>query len=441
MIHKYGYSSPTDGTYTIDEKIYSVGEDFRTKERYLEYAQVGFDTLLLQGNDPYCGENFATSQLRKNMEKAYSAGLHRIIVFDKRLYDLSATKGGIVGKDKNFETFDDLVGFVKNCIKDYSKQKGFVGVMFVDEPTHEQFESIGQLCKAIATVDKKLICQCNLLPLNYNCESRYCKNPDGKTKEQCYREYLTSFCKQVSLQNIAMDSYPIREEPIVGKFISTCHFAGLQIFSDVLRDFGRNKTLVLQSTAMDVSGKQKFRVLNKKTLAYQYNMALCLGVSDIAYFTYWNKQVSRSDWECFPDGTSFVSKNGTKTQLYFDAKQMHAENAIAEKFVENYRYANMTVLGESDYTANVEKRAIDECKVVCEGVFVLTKLVDQDGNTVICAENICDPDTDEQTKSIEFDFEKCPQKVLLNNKEFHCSTSVVSANLHGGECIFIQLSR
>ena len=87
----YGYTGPTDGTWFRDDEQYNTGEDYRTEERYREYKEAGFNTLLIQGNEPYKGEDFETSVLKRTMDRAYAAGITRIIVYDSRLDALSAS--------------------------------------------------------------------------------------------------------------------------------------------------------------------------------------------------------------------------------------------------------------------------------------------------------------------------------------------------------------
>ena len=70
----YGYSSGTDGTYFSGTRLFTQNKDFRTAEQYTYYRECGLNTLLLEGNDPYYGETWATSQTKKNMDtiKEYS---------------------------------------------------------------------------------------------------------------------------------------------------------------------------------------------------------------------------------------------------------------------------------------------------------------------------------------------------------------------------------
>lgn len=129
----YGYTGPTDGTWFRDDEQYNVGEDFRTVERYKEYKDAGFNVLLLQGNEPYRGEKFETSQLKQTMDRAYEAGVKRVIVFDSRIEALSESRTPIVGEGKTFADYEALVAFIRTCLNDYKDHPAFFGVMLVDE--------------------------------------------------------------------------------------------------------------------------------------------------------------------------------------------------------------------------------------------------------------------------------------------------------------------
>lgn len=71
----YGYSSGTDGTYFSGTRVFTQNKDFRTEEQYRYYLESGLNTLMLEGNDPYYGETWETSQTKKNMDTAYKAGI------------------------------------------------------------------------------------------------------------------------------------------------------------------------------------------------------------------------------------------------------------------------------------------------------------------------------------------------------------------------------
>ena len=51
----YGYSPPTDGTYTLDGQTFTTGEDYRTPERYKEYMDCGMTIFDQETQDTHAG--------------------------------------------------------------------------------------------------------------------------------------------------------------------------------------------------------------------------------------------------------------------------------------------------------------------------------------------------------------------------------------------------
>jgi len=219
----YGYHPPTDGSYRIDSDRYQTVDengnpvDFRTEERYKEYLDAGLNLLFIQGNDGYSGYDFENSQLKKNMDNAYAAGLKKVSVHDTRLYWPSTvgdsagksrvTFGYLNGRDKNFvipegklaadvitdpdfieedydsvyksaygdkeyaelsdeektalkqsvsDGFEILVKYAEACLAEYKAHPAFYGVMLVDEPTWYQLPQTCLMVKAVRKASNNL---------------------------------------------------------------------------------------------------------------------------------------------------------------------------------------------------------------------------------------------------------------------------------------------
>ena len=67
---QYAFVCPTNGEYSDQEKV-GKNPDNRTQERFDEYKACGFNVLLILGNDKYSGEDFNSSQLKKNLDMPY----------------------------------------------------------------------------------------------------------------------------------------------------------------------------------------------------------------------------------------------------------------------------------------------------------------------------------------------------------------------------------
>ncbi len=390
----YAYSGPTDGTYTVDGVEYDVGTDFRTKERFAQYAAAGLNVLLLQGNDPYRGEPWPASQTKKNMDNALAAGL-KVIVFDQRLHDLCLHKT-LVGDGGQYASQEDLTAYVKACVKDYSAHAAFYGIQLKDEPRDEYLETMGAICRAIKAVLPDAFVQINLFPMNASANrDNYFGTTGENTLESNYRQYLAHFLNSTGADYILYDNYPFLNES-GNQYIRPDHIAGLALASAVARERGVQLYNVAQSCAMDANGASKIRVPSKADMLWQVNLLLAFGVKQISYFTYWTKQTNSTAGEFFPDGASFVSRDGTVNALHSWMGDIHARlQAFASDILPLRLDGYLSdVKGSVSLYAAVKNQALSAVESYQindgQGLFI-TQL--SDGDTVaVCMQNICDPE-------------------------------------------------
>ena len=106
----YGYSPPTDGTYTLDGQTFTTGEDYRTPERYKEYMDCGMTILLAQSSGAYqAGDVWETSDAKKVLDAAYEAYIQEDNV-PHSIYEIRGAKKVAIE------------------IRSFSKTAGFTGV-------------------------------------------------------------------------------------------------------------------------------------------------------------------------------------------------------------------------------------------------------------------------------------------------------------------------
>lgn len=320
----YGYSSNTDGTYFLNNRIFTQNVDFRTEEHYRYYLESGFNVLMLEGNDPYYGETWETSQTKKNMDAACKAGIKQIIIYDKRIFDCSAVRGGIVGEGKRFKTNGELEDFIRFCVKDYKKHPAFIGIMLVDEPRWFQIPSVAAVIRAVKKVDPEIYIQCNILPYYPGHGELFVENYDGVNESEAYRKYVENYLDETGADHLMYDSYPMRLEPKDGYFIRREHLLGLQIAAEEVKKRNLTFNFVCQTQAFYAHDKIVYRAPNEAEMRWQVNCVLAFGIKSIAYFTYWRKQ-RNSELEYFVDGTSFMTQDGRKTPLYFAMQKIHGE--------------------------------------------------------------------------------------------------------------------
>ena len=398
----YGYSSPTDGVWRMESKPvtfhYSSGQDFRTKERYEEYKNAGFNTLMLQGNDPYCGEPYETSQLKKNMDNAYAAGIEKIIVFDKRIFDYSVMAGGIIGEDKPFKDEKMLDYFILHCIKDYRNHPAFFGFMLVDEPRWFQMKAIDQIMASTRRVAPEVFIQCNLLPLYHTSGPLYLEHGvrDSRDIEQ-FKEYIENYLDNSGSPYLLYDSYPMRCDDEDGYSILKWHLPGLQVSADVLKERNKEFYFVCQGCAYYDNNRLRFRNCNDAEMRWQINCILPFGIKSVSYYTYWTKQQNGDSIHV--DTTSFICRDGRKGQLYDIMQKVHAEMQVIAPYLLDCKYDNCTYYTNFNeaprMVALMEKRDLSdivELSASENAVIVINKMYHTPtGDTIVCLFNANDP--------------------------------------------------
>lgn len=409
----YAYSGPTDGTYTENGIRYDTGVDHRTEERYREYADCGFNILLLQGNDPYTGEAFETSQTKKNMDNAAAAGL-KVIVFDSRLHALSVQESSLIATEETrseariaartqFESQDALNGYVSDCMKDYANHPAFYGIQLKDEPSHTMFQAMGETYRAIKAAAPNAFVQCNLLPMMANASllPRYSDlGTDLEQLETYYRAYLEKFLDKSGADYLLYDSYPMLQNDEGTKSIASLHVRGLQLTAEVAKERGVKVYNVAQTVSHAAGGRRSTRKCGKSEMYWQTNLLMGMGVKQISYFTYWRKQ-DNSAGEYFYDDASIMSQTGQKNALYGYVQTIHREMQKLAPVILNFdwqatSYAVGTPLDFSmNWLSGVENQTlakVTQHTVRQGGVSLVSELKDsKNGQYGYMIQNLLDP--------------------------------------------------
>ena len=333
----YGYSPPPNGQWQLDDTIIHT-EDFRTVEKYREYKECGFTVLFLQHTALYKGEGWEKSETKMAFDNALKAGLDKIILVDDRIFQLSLIPGGIIGEGKKFSTEEELDEFIRNCIQDYKDQEGFYGVQLRDEPFYPYLKTVGQLYRSIRRVDDKIFVHCNLNPLiipslNY----QIC--PPGENMIDAYEKYLTMFLEETGTNHVMMDTYPFfknTEKINVGRY----YFAGLECVARVCKRMGVEMHIVAQSFGMKWNNKRRHVLPSERQMQYQKNVLMSFGVKQYSYFTYWTKQVNRSNGELFPDGEAMMNRRGEKTRMYRHVQKINKELTALAPLLWEFNYCS-----------------------------------------------------------------------------------------------------
>ena len=335
----YGYSPPPQGEWWIDDKTFYT-EDFRTVEKYREYKDCGFNVLFLQGTATYEGEGWEgweNSQTKLCMERAVEAGIDKVILVDRRIFDLSLIEGGIIGEGKRFANEAELDDFIRSCIQDYRHEKGFYGIQLRDEPFHPYLKTVGQIFRSVSRVDKSIFVHCNLNPLHGSLTYSICVPQKNLT--ETYEGYLATFLEETGANHLMMDTYPFQYAPNK-EHIRKYYFAGLECVARVCKRYGVEMHIVMQSFAMDIGKKHWHWLPNEREMQFQKNVLLAFGVKQYSYFTYWTKQMNRTNGEMFIDGKALMTRNGERTKTWYHVQKINEELQQLAPLMWNFAYCS-----------------------------------------------------------------------------------------------------
>jgi len=340
----FAYASPTNGTYYIDGSPVYTGENYQTKERYIEYKEAGLNTMMLQWEDRFplgVETEFTNSHCKQLMDLCIEAEIDRCIITDTRIRDLSVGDKQIIGPGCQFANQEELNEYVASCLKDYYDHPVFYGLLLRDEPYYQHLEAFGQVYQAIKAYDKDIYIEANLLPYTTGEDARKRFSPEWEsmTTEEAYEDYLLRFLECSHADKILMDDYPFRHN---GQYeiVKDNYVKGIQILANFCKEHNLKLEIVGQSFGGASGGRRRWSMPTLPTLEWQYNLFMSMGVQTFSFFTYWRK-VSNStavNGEWFNDGESFVCSNGEKTSVYYNAQTLLNEMQSFAPVIMNFKY-------------------------------------------------------------------------------------------------------
>lgn len=338
----FGYASPTNGNYYVDGTTVYTGENYQTVERYREYKEAGLNTMMLQYEDrfPLTGETeFSTSHCKELMDLCVEAGIERCIITDNRFRTLSGSETPIVGSGAEFSTQAELNVYVAEAINDYHDHPAFYGLLLVDEPRYYQLDAFGAVYKAIKAYDPNIYIESNLLPYSEGEDARKRYSPDWETmtQEEAYVDYLERYFKAAESEKVLMDDYPFRLRNN-NEIIKDGFFKGIQILANYCHDHNLIFETVAQSMGGKNGGTPAWSMPTLPTLEWQLNNYMSMGSEKFAFFTYWRKVSNSTTGEWFNDGESFMTSDGHRTSVYYNAQTVLREMQAFAPVILNFKY-------------------------------------------------------------------------------------------------------
>ncbi len=386
----YGYCSPTSGRFTIGNDEYFYGEDYRNVKRYKEYKDVGFTMLLLQHENSYSGEEFSSSACCKCMTEGYKAGIDRIIVSDTRLKALCLEQS-LVGEGCKFQTQEELVEYVRECMQPYANMPGFYGVQLEDEPECQFIDGYGKVVRAVKAVYPDAYVQANVLCI---VEAKRL-SPTETDAFKAYEEYLNRFTDATGQDCVQFDEYPFRRAYIIGGYSVRSY----QIAARVAAERNIEFRAVMQSFSWLENGRIVHRRVNESDMYWQLNLAMGLGCKEYSFFTYFTKPIFSIN-DKIPstdgvDGAAFINRDGSRTALYYYTRRIIKEMKKFAPVILPYTYESNYFFFEEgktykDFEQTEYAEINDGCPIevqISKGVAFVTKLK-KEGGEAYMVENL-----------------------------------------------------
>lgn len=354
-LNMYAYVGPTNGKYTLANGTKITLNDFRTEERYREYRDCGFDTLLLLGNDGYSGAgDWNKSDLKMNLDLCESVGLN-CIVFDFRIHDLSARTDSLIGTGSGqYSDADALAGYLKGLMSDYYEHAAFYGVSIKDEPTYVNLPAIGDLYAAFRIINgerkEKGLTELyiNTVMLPYRNGSNNFSADKSLGSKKAYRDYVQTYFNLTDADAFDYDAYPFKfttsndcaNDP-QDSYIETQYLSNMQLVSQEASALGKSFYMTMQchaSTAGAANSSSK-RQMEIADFRWQLNTAFAFGAKDLRYYTYWTFPRHTGD----PMDYAIMSDSGEK-QYYDMVRTTNAEAQKQAKVVLNFDYVQTALV-------------------------------------------------------------------------------------------------
>lgn len=453
----YGYNSPTSGLFYSDNEVYCLGEDYRNVKRYKEYKNVGFNILLLQHDNSYSGEYFNSSACKKCMDKAYKAGIDKVIVSDTRLKDL-CTVDNLVGIDGKFKTEKEYLSYLQECIKPYESHPAFYGVQLFDEPQIQYLKNYAKVYRGLKTIKPSIEIQANLL--NLCAPNRITYKPTNLYQD--YENYLVYFLEQSKIDYLMTDEYAFRRNNVVSEYT----IPTFQILAKVCKERNVEMRLVLQSFSQEgrvahgdiMEGGVAWRRVSEKDMYWQMNLALGFGCKEFSMFTYFTKAHIYFAGHCVVsggiDGAAMVNLDGTRTKLYYAVKKIIKEFKQFEPVIINYNfykdfyffqkdknykdYNQTSKLAFQNINCDVDVETNAESICVCE--------LHNNQNRMFMIENISNPVNQlmykQKANLVEINLRKLKGKLNFYKKgqkiELSTNNNCLALKMNCGDAIFIE---
>jgi hypothetical protein len=172
----------------------------------------------------------------------------------------------------------ELATETEKIVRRFMNHPALAGYFLRDEPGRNAFSELGTWARKIQSIDQKHFCYLNLLP-NYASKEAL--------GTETYREHVQLFIKEVPLELLSFDHYPIVLDPTGNRVVRGEWYDNLEVFSDEARKAGKP----FWAFALTVA-HGPYPVPTPGEIRLQVYSNLAYGAQGIQYFTYWTPSIN-----------------------------------------------------------------------------------------------------------------------------------------------------
>lgn len=361
----FAYGATSSGLFSVDGQNEKRG-DYHTLEKIKEYKDAGFNIMYITNDGFLEGESWEESYAKKIMDLCVEAGIDKVILTDFCVRDLALVPN-LVGEGAGFKIdstdftapeFDGdtrtkeeraLDAYIWDRMKIYADHPTFYGLNMYDEPNWTRVESFGKVYKSIRRISDiydlgYLYIQTNLGPIGFYTDFliEYSKTDDGRfidrngneiDYEKAYRQYVEDYILATGADKLSVDIYAFRRTGLWAG-----HFQTLQIFKEVCQKYGVEMTYVAQSFQSFQGTTEGHSKVGKSEMMWEANAALGFGVTNYAYYTYFQTMPYSSAGEKRNDEATFINWNGEKNEIYYYGQYILDYLKNFHEIISNYEY-------------------------------------------------------------------------------------------------------
>lgn len=288
-------------------------------QAYGQKAAIGFDNLQQKGDIPRLAWYSipATETSLQRYQELKDAGITTSCTFFPSINEVEkaleiAHQVGI----KLVISCPELKANPESTVKRFMKNEAVAGYFLRDEPSRSEFSELAQWVKRIQAIDSSHFCYINTLPI-------YAENWQFETlKEQdslvstTYKEYLTSYIKEVPVPFISYDAYCI-----IGDSLRANYYENLEIVAEEAKKVHKPFWAFALTTGSSVP--VNFPPPTLAELRFQAYSILAYGAQCVQYFTYWTPNPEETGIWDFYKGP--IGLDGKRSVTYDRLKQLNEE--------------------------------------------------------------------------------------------------------------------